>query len=63
MVIATDEFESLVQLERRARGLADLPYALTTHPIGGLRPEAVVAKAAAMVPAVVSAVTARATAE
>jgi len=63
VVIATDEFESLVQLERRARGLADLPYALTTHPIGGLRPEAAVAKAAAMVPAVVSAVTARATAE
>ncbi len=63
MVIATDEFESLVRLESRARGLADLPYAVTKHPIGGLRPEAVVGKAAAMVPAVVSAVTAAATAE
>lgn len=62
-MIATDEFESLVRLESRARGLTDLPYATTKHPIGGLRPEAVVAKAAAMVPAVVSAVTAATTAE
>ncbi|MER3419162.1 MAG: hypothetical protein C4290_00955 [Chloroflexota bacterium] len=62
-MIATDEFESLVRLESRARGLADLPYAVTKHPIGGLRPEVVVAKAGAMVPAVVSAVTAPTTGE
>ena len=55
-MIGTDEFESLGRLESKARGMADLPIAITKHPIGGLKPEQVRTKAAAMVEATVSAV-------
>lgn len=55
-MIGTDEFLSLGTLESKARGLPELPFALTTHPIGGLRPPLVTAKAAGMVDAVVDAV-------
>ena len=57
MLVGTDEFLGLIKLESRARGLPELPIALTQHPIGGLRPPAVTAKAAAMVDAVVRGVT------
>ena len=55
-MIGTDEFESLGRLESKARGMSDLPIAITKHPIGGLKPDQVRAKAAAMVEATVSAV-------
>jgi hypothetical protein len=55
-VIGTDEFESLGRLESKARGIPDLPIAITKHPIGGLKPDQVRAKAAAMVEATVKAV-------
>ena len=57
VVIGTDEFRALVALERKARGLPDLPLVIPAHPIGGLRPPLVTAKAADMVEGVVRAVT------
>jgi len=51
VVVGTDEFQSLATLESKARGMPDLPIAITKHPIGGLKPDQVRAKAAAMVAA------------
>jgi hypothetical protein len=48
VVVGTDEFLALAQLERAARGLPDLPLVITGHPIGGLRPPAVLDKAPAL---------------
>ena len=48
-VIGTDEFLALAQLEARSRGLPDLPFVMTRHPIGGLHPDEVRARAAALV--------------
>ncbi len=42
--------------------MADLPLAITQHPIGGLKPDQVRAKAAAMVEATLRGVTESATA-
>ena len=56
VVIGTDEFLPLGLLESKARGMPDLRFAITRHPIGGLRPPAVVEKAAGMVYQVVQAV-------
>jgi hypothetical protein len=53
VVVGTDEFLSLGKLESRSRGLPDLDFAITQHPIGGLRPPAVLAKAQALVAEVV----------
>ena len=58
MVVGTDEFQSLAALESKARGMPDLRLAITQHPIGGLKPDQVKAKAAAMVDTTVSALTA-----
>lgn len=55
-MIGTDEFQALAQLESKARGMPDLPLAITQHPIGGLKPDRVRAKAAAMVEATVAGV-------
>jgi len=33
-VIGTDEFLSLGKLESRSRGLPDLPFVITKHPLG-----------------------------
>jgi hypothetical protein len=57
VVVGTDEFLSLGRLESRSRGLADLDFAITQHPIGGLRPPAVLAKAEALVADVVRSLT------
>jgi hypothetical protein len=48
-VIGTDEFLSLAKLESRSRGLPDLPFVITRHPLGGIKEPEVVAKAAALV--------------
>lgn len=55
-MIGTDEFRALGVLESKARGMPDLRFAITRHPIGGLRPPAVLEKAAAMVEDTVAAV-------
>ena len=57
VVVGTDEFESLGRLESKARGMPDLPVAITKHPIGGLKPEQVRAKAEAMLADTLRAVT------
>jgi hypothetical protein len=49
VVVGTDEFLSLGKLEARSRGLPDLPFALTRHPLGGLKEPEVVEKAAGLV--------------
>ena len=56
VVIGTDEFRALGELESKARGMPDLRFAITRHPIGGLRPPAVTEKAAGMVDGVVQAI-------
>lgn len=56
-MVGTDEFQSLGQLESKARGMPDLRFAITQHPIGGLKPEQVREKAAAMVESTLAAVT------
>jgi hypothetical protein len=57
VVVGTDEFLQLAQLESKARGMPDLRLAITKHPIGGLKPEQVAAKADAMIEATVAGVT------
>ena len=57
-MVCTDEFLALGKLECRSRGIADLPFAITKHPLGGLAPADVLAKAEALLPEVVSAVSA-----
>lgn len=54
--MGTDEFLSLGKLESRSRGLPDLPFAITPHPLGGLHRPEVEAKAGALVPDTLSAV-------
>ena len=56
VVVGTDEFESLGRLESKARGMPDLPFVITKHPIGGLKPDQVRAKADAMLDATVAGV-------
>ena len=58
VVIGTDEFLPLGLLESKARGLPELRFAVTKHPIGGLRPPLVLEKAAALADDTVRAITA-----
>ena len=51
MTIATDAFEDLLKLEAEQRGMADLVYLVIPHPLGGIKPPVVRAKAAAAVDA------------
>lgn len=57
VVVGTDEFLSLAQLESKARGMPDLHLAITQHPIGGLKPEQVSLKADGMIEAAVRGLT------
>ena len=59
VVIGTDEFLQLGVLESKARGMPELRFAITRHPIGGLRPPVVAGKAEAMVDQTVEAITGR----
>jgi hypothetical protein len=54
VVVGTDEFQSLIQLECRARGMPDLRFVITKHPIGGLKPDQVAAKADGLIEATVA---------
>lgn len=58
VVVGTDEFQSLGALEAKARGMPDLHFAITQHPIGGLRPPVVAEKAARMAAVAAGAITA-----
>ena len=57
VVMGTYEFEQLVKLESKNRGLADLPLALIPHPLGGIREDEVMKKAELVVEVVRKAVT------
>ncbi len=45
MTICTDRFASLAEAARTTLGLPDLPVVIVPHPLAGLLPEAVNAKA------------------
>lgn len=51
VTVGTDEFAGLLQLEAEQRGLSGLPRVTVPHPLGGLKPAAMQAKAAAAVDA------------
>ncbi len=51
--ICTDEFVSLGRAEAQALGMPGLPLVVIPHPLGGLRPEEVRARAEAAVDGVV----------
>jgi hypothetical protein len=57
VVMGTVEFEQLARLEARNRGIADLPLALISHPLGGIHEDEVVRKADLTIDVVVRAVT------
>jgi hypothetical protein len=42
-------------MESRARGMAELPFVITKHPIGGLKPQQVREKAEAMLATTIAA--------
>ncbi len=44
VVIGTDEFAQLVTMEAEQRGLPGLHRVALPHPIGGIKPPAVIAK-------------------
>ena len=44
MNVTTPPFEDLLRLEAQQRGLPDLAYIVVSHPIGQLKPDAVIAK-------------------
>lgn len=46
VVIGTDEFAPLVTMEAEQRGLPSLHRVALPHPIGGIKPPAVIAKVA-----------------
>jgi hypothetical protein len=57
VVMGTVEFEALARLEAKNRGIADLPLALISHPLGGIHEKEVVEKADGAIDQVVRAVT------
>lgn len=57
VTVCTDLFLRLGEVERRALGMPELPMAIAQHPLGGLRAEAVLAKADALFDKVVSGLT------
>ena len=57
MAVCSHLFVNLGQTERRALGMPDLPLAITQHPIGGLRAEAVLQKANALLEQIITGLT------
>ena len=45
MVVGTDRFKRLGEIERRSLGMPELSMAIAAHPLGGLRAEQLLAKA------------------
>ena len=56
-MVATQPFRKMAETEVRVLGLKDLPVVFIPHPVGGLRPELVTAKAEAAVSDIVAALT------
>jgi hypothetical protein len=57
VVVGSHLFKALGDVERRALGMPDLSVAITSHPIGGLKSDAVREKADALLEPVVSGLT------
>ena len=45
MVVGTDRFRRLGEVERRSLGMAKLTMAIAEHPLGGLQPDKLLATA------------------
>ena len=57
VTICTHRFKVLGEVERRALGMPELPMAIAPHPLGGLKPGAVQAKAEALLEQVIAGLT------
>ena len=57
VTVCSHLFQRLGDLERRSLGQPELPLAVTPHPIGGLAPAAVTAKADALLDTIVAGLT------
>ena len=51
-LIATDAFITTVKSIAKIRGIEDYPFAVVTHPVGSLEPDAVMARARQALPRV-----------
>ena len=59
MVIGTDRFKRLGEVERRSLGMPELAVAIAEHPFGGLQAEQLLAKADGLLEQVVEGLTGR----
>ena len=57
VTVCTHLFVRLGEVERRALGMPELPMAIAQHPLGGLKTDAVLAKAEALLDQVVAGLT------
>ncbi len=57
VTVCTDRFVKLGEIERRALGMPELPMAIAIHPLGGIKKEAVAAKADALLEQVIAGLT------
>ncbi len=59
VAVCSHLFVRLGEIERRALGMPELPMAITPHPIGGLKADAVLAKADDLLEKVLAGLTAQ----
>ncbi len=57
MVVGTDRFKRLGEVERRSLGMPELTMATAEHPLGGLQSEKLLAKADGLLEQVVQGLT------
>ncbi|MCH8107168.1 MAG: hypothetical protein IIB30_02300 [Chloroflexi bacterium] len=57
VTVCTHLFVRLGEVERRALGMPELPMAIAQHPLGGLKTDAVLAKAETLLDQVVAGLT------
>ncbi|MCI0899107.1 MAG: hypothetical protein J4O11_12510 [Chloroflexi bacterium] len=57
VVVGTDRFKRLAEVERRSLGMPELTMAIAEHPFGGLRAEKLLAKADGLLEQVVQGLT------
>ena len=59
VVVGTDRFKRLGDVERRSLGMPELTMAIAEHPLGGIRAEQLLAKADGLLEQVVQGLTGR----
>jgi len=59
VVVGTDRFKRLGDVERKSLGMRELIMAIAEHPLGGLQPEKLLAKADGLLEQVVEGLTGR----